>query len=807
MAFSKKTWVVGDVITADLLNRLEQALSDHDTNLGDLTGLTTTNKGNIIQAINEIKGIIPLGGGSGSILTYNTLTDLQTAYPNGTTQPVWVVADQEWYYWSGTVVTPPADTTPPNNVTNLTTSNVSSTTLTLLWAASTSSDIASYDVYQGATLLGNTTQATYNVSGLTATTSYTFTIKAKDSTGNISTGVSVTQTTTSVADTTAPANVTNLVTSNITATGTTLTWTASTSSDTVGYDIYNGATLITTVTGTTYNATGLTQGTAYTFTVKAKDGAGNIATGTSVNVTTTVPDTTPPNPVTSLAIGTVTSNSVPVTWTLSSSNDVVNYEVAYSSDGGNQYTVASALVNASSTAYTVDGLNPSTAYIIRVVAIDGAGNRSTPVTVNATTSAAADTTPPTVTASPAGGTYSATQTVTLSSNETATIYYTLDGTVPTVGSSVYSSPISVTATETIKYLVVDTAGNQTTGSAIYTIDTVAPDPVTSLTVGTVTSNSIPVTWTAPTASDVSKYEVAYSSDGGTTYIIATSSLTAPATSYTVTGLTASTTYTIRVVAIDGAGNRSAATTVLTTTSAPANIATPVVYPENGYLVMPVNQFAWSGASASYNTDSNFLGMQEAQSALSALFDSSTTPSDPIVSTAYPYKPFIDGMPSTSYPYECITIATSGSFLGKLILKVSTTHGATATAIATYLSNSSQIIKIKLATGYKTFLISSNISNVTTRTATTGFDYFKCTLNDGIGTYVSPPGLLDQFFASNGYEVLAANGFVWSGSIPSIKINSDSTLEMLLPTGILTGGINATSVTNYLSNVALKIYYA
>jgi hypothetical protein len=180
VAFSKKTWVVGDVITADLLNRLEQALSDHDVNLGDLTGLTTTSKGNIIQAINEIKGIIPLGGGSGSILVYNTLTDLQTAYPNGTTQPVWVVADQEWYYWSGTVVTPPADTTPPNNVTNLTTSNISSTTLTLSWTASTSSDIASYDVYQGATLLGNTTQTTYNVSGLTASTSYTFTIKSKD---------------------------------------------------------------------------------------------------------------------------------------------------------------------------------------------------------------------------------------------------------------------------------------------------------------------------------------------------------------------------------------------------------------------------------------------------------------------------------------------------------------------------------------------------------------------------------------------------------------------------------------------------
>jgi chitodextrinase len=180
-----------------------------------------------------------------------------------------------------------ADTTPPNEVTNLAVSNNNTgTSLTLSWTASTSSDIASYDVYNGATFLANVTATTYGVTGLTRGTSYTFYVKAKDTSGNVSTGVSITATAT---DTTAPNNVTNLATSSVTATSLTLSWTASTSTDVASYDVYNGATLLGNTTSTTYGVTGLTGNTSYTFYVKAKDQAGNIASGTSVSVTTQVP--------------------------------------------------------------------------------------------------------------------------------------------------------------------------------------------------------------------------------------------------------------------------------------------------------------------------------------------------------------------------------------------------------------------------------------------------------------------------------------------------------------------------------------
>jgi hypothetical protein len=92
-----------------------------------------------------------------------------------------------------------ADLTPPNNATNLGYTALTSTTLTLTWTASTSTDMGSYDVYRGGLLLGNTATTSFLVSGLNASTSYLFTVKAKDRVGNIANGTSLTITT--------PANV------------------------------------------------------------------------------------------------------------------------------------------------------------------------------------------------------------------------------------------------------------------------------------------------------------------------------------------------------------------------------------------------------------------------------------------------------------------------------------------------------------------------------------------------------------------------------------------------------------------------
>jgi hypothetical protein len=73
--------------------------------------------------------------------------------------------------------------------------------------------------------------------------------------------------------------------------------------------------------------------------------------------------------------------------------------------------------------------------------------------------------------SPAAGTYTTTQNVTLSdTTANAVIYYTTNGTTPTTSSAVYSKPVSVAATETLKAIAV--APSDTTSStavATYTI--------------------------------------------------------------------------------------------------------------------------------------------------------------------------------------------------------------------------------------------------------------------------------------------------------------------------------------------------
>jgi Zn-dependent metalloprotease/chitodextrinase len=89
-------------------------------------------------------------------------------------------------------------------------------------------------------------------------------------------------------DTVAPTAPANLTAAATTSSSTNLSWTAATDNVAVtGYSIYNGATLVTTVTGLTYSVTGLSASTAYTFTVKAKDAAGNLSVASNAVAVTT----------------------------------------------------------------------------------------------------------------------------------------------------------------------------------------------------------------------------------------------------------------------------------------------------------------------------------------------------------------------------------------------------------------------------------------------------------------------------------------------------------------------------------------
>jgi chitodextrinase len=165
-----------------------------------------------------------------------------------------------------------ADTTAPSTPTGLTATAVSSSQINLSWSASTDNvGVTGYRVYRNGTLLttlGNVTS--YQNTGLSASTTYSYTVQAIDAAGNAS-GQSAPDSATTQAQT---ANGTAI-----------LTWDPVTAPNLAGYRIYYGTSPGTYLQArgqginvgnvTTYTVTGLGSGTRYYFAATSNDTSGN----------------------------------------------------------------------------------------------------------------------------------------------------------------------------------------------------------------------------------------------------------------------------------------------------------------------------------------------------------------------------------------------------------------------------------------------------------------------------------------------------------------------------------------------------
>lgn len=163
--------------------------------------------------------------------------------------------------------------------------------------------------------------------------------------------------------------------------------------------------------------------------------------------------------------------------------------------------------------YTVDGSTPSTSSTVYSTPVNVTGTE----TLNAIAAAPGYTTSAMGSAtytisiaaaatprfSPAAGPYSSAQSVQLSdSTPGATIYYTIDGSTPTDASPVYSKPISVNTTETLRAIATATGYSTSgVGSASYTISLVsAASPSFSPAAGTYSgAQSVVITDSTPGA--------------------------------------------------------------------------------------------------------------------------------------------------------------------------------------------------------------------------------------------------------------------------------------------------------------------
>ena len=185
----------------------------------------------------------------------------------------------------------------PTVPTGVFSSATTSTSVAVSWMWSTDAlGIAGYNVYRNGQKIGTTAgNTTFLVdTGLTAGTTYTYTVSAVDPLGNLSTLSTpfVVKTTGGggVSDVTPPTAPTALFSSATTSTSVAVSWIAATDNIAVtGYNIFRNGVKVGTVAGnfTFFNDTGLTAGTAYTYTVTAFDAAGNTsATSRKFLVTT-----------------------------------------------------------------------------------------------------------------------------------------------------------------------------------------------------------------------------------------------------------------------------------------------------------------------------------------------------------------------------------------------------------------------------------------------------------------------------------------------------------------------------------------
>jgi FtsP/CotA-like multicopper oxidase with cupredoxin domain len=223
------------------------------------------------------------------------------------------------------------------------------------------------------------------------------------------------------------------------------------------------------------------------FTVKyfAVDRAGNIENIRTGSYDIHIADLT--LGVVSINGGALSTNSTNVTLALAAAdpNGVPHMQV--SCDGITFAAPEAFAATRSCTLPVGDGLKT-----VQVKFIDGLGTvyPSIPAQITLDTVAA------TTAVTPISGTYSGLVTVTLSANEAAKIYVTIDGTEPAaVAAQLYSGPFdlapAVTTTYTVKYFAVDQAGNSGAVSSIsYTVH--ISDMVGSIAV----NNGAPYTATA-----------------------------------------------------------------------------------------------------------------------------------------------------------------------------------------------------------------------------------------------------------------------------------------------------------------------
>lgn len=157
---------------------------------------------------------------------------------------------------------------------------ISATAVQLSWDAVFGAD--TYTVYEGTNVIAeNITGTNYTHEGLTASTTYNYTVTATNEIGTSEASNTATATTWDPAPEAAPAN---LQATSVTHNSVTLTWDAVDGA--TYYEIYKDGSYLSYTNTTTYTVTALSAETSYSFTVKAGNNSGISPESEALSVTT-----------------------------------------------------------------------------------------------------------------------------------------------------------------------------------------------------------------------------------------------------------------------------------------------------------------------------------------------------------------------------------------------------------------------------------------------------------------------------------------------------------------------------------------
>jgi chitodextrinase len=170
----------------------------------------------------------------------------------------------------------------PTAPTGLAVSGTTASSVSLTWNAN--SGATSYNVYRNASEVGSTGATSDTDSGLSAKTTYTYTVTAVNSSGESAQSSAVVATTQDTSGGGIPGVPTGLIVSNTTTRSVTLAWNAS--SGATGYNVYRNGNEVGSSGSTSYTDNGLSGGTAYIYAVTAVNSSGESAKSQTVKAVT-----------------------------------------------------------------------------------------------------------------------------------------------------------------------------------------------------------------------------------------------------------------------------------------------------------------------------------------------------------------------------------------------------------------------------------------------------------------------------------------------------------------------------------------